>query len=410
MITTIPDHVGDCFETPTAISSGTGGFSSGYIYLAYPDPANATHTIVGKIPQTGGSIIPVGPGIPVGIGGANGFLSLRFDTVGTFGFNLIMLTGDGEIFILDSTGTTVVHKTTADTGLPPGNQVIEYESPRVAPLTFGLYGGWLWLVNENVLPSGQVWAISPVTFKATLLPFNFDSNPTPRGPEDIVFFGPAPACKFNGATVVQAVYEGPLGSPNAANNGSVQFVDMSAFPNSGMIISEDRGYAAFVNLDGTRGATAATYTPAGNFLEHLNPVVARAGTSCTPVQGCTLTQGGYKNHFNSQVVNLPLGGLFLGTHFYTNSQLNDILQNNAIKGNGLLSLAHQLITAELNVFYSAQPNQQVADAIVAANALIGSLAIPPIGSGSLDPSVTSSLESILDNFNNGNVAGAPHCN
>jgi hypothetical protein len=135
--------------------------------------------------------------------------------------------------------------------------------------------------------------------------------------------------------------------------------------------------------------------------------------------GCTLTQGGYKNHFNSLVLNFPgipngSHGLTIGTVFYTNAQLNAILQNNAIRGNGLLALAHQLITAELNLAYGGVPSDpaQVAalnNAITAANALIGGLVIPPIGNGELSPSLTGTLTNFFDDYNNGNF-GVPHCN
>src|SRR5439155_5537922 len=69
--------------------------------------------------------------------------------------------------------------------------------------------------------------------------------------------------------------------------------------------------------------------------EHLYSAV------CLSTSSCTLTQGGYKNHFSSKVTDLPTGGLFLGGTFYTNAQLLQILQNNAVGGNGLISLAHQ---------------------------------------------------------------------
>jgi hypothetical protein len=101
-------------------------------------------------------------------------------------------------------------------------------------------------------------------------------------------------------------------------------------------------------------------------------------------------------HFNSLVLNFPPGGLFLGSNFYNNTELNEILQNNAVGGNGLISLAHQLITAELNAFYGATPPQNVALAILDANKLIDSLVIPPIGTGFLSPSLTSADENILD--------------
>jgi len=50
----------------------------------------------------------------------------------------------------------------------------------------------------------------------------------------------------------------------------------------------------------------------------------------------------------------------------------------------------------------------VAAAIASADALIGGLVIPPVGSGSLASSATSALTSALDNFNQG-LIGPGHC-
>jgi hypothetical protein len=129
--------------------------------------------------------------------------------------------------------------------------------------------------------------------------------------------------------------------------------------------------------------------------------------------GCTLTQGGYKNHFNSKVTALTIGGVL-----YSLANVNDILANNAVKGNGLISLAHQLVTAKLNVFYNAgAAPAAVLQAIASADALIATLqiggvkAVPPVGTGYLSPAQTSTLTGILDQYNNGLAAGGPrHCN
>jgi len=77
-------------------------------------------------------------------------------------------------------------------------------------------------------------------------------------------------------------------------------------------------------------------------------------------------------------------------------------------GNGLISLAHQLIAAKLNIAQGADPTAASA-AIAAADALIGSLIVPPTpGFGSLPTSSTSSLTQTLDDFNNG-ITGPGHC-
>jgi hypothetical protein len=96
--------------------------------------------------------------------------------------------------------------------------------------------------------------------------------------------------------------------------------------------------------------------------------------------------------------------LTLGTVSYTDLQIQSILDT---PGNGLVALAHQLIAAKLNVANGAD-DSAIAGAIVAADALIGGLVVPPVGTGTLAPSATSTLTSTLDSFNQG-VIGPGHC-
>ncbi len=119
-------------------------------------------------------------------------------------------------------------------------------------------------------------------------------------------------------------------------------------------------------------------------------------------QGCTLTQGYWKNHEEDW----PVASLTLGTVSYTKAQLLSILKQ-PVKGNGLVSLAHQLIAAKLNIADGAS-DASIASSISSADVMIGSLSIPPVGSSKLATSSTSSLVSALDNFNTG-VTGPGHC-
>jgi hypothetical protein len=119
-------------------------------------------------------------------------------------------------------------------------------------------------------------------------------------------------------------------------------------------------------------------------------------------EGCTFTQGYWKNHEEAW----PVTSLTLGTVTYTQSQLLSIL-NQPVKGNGLVSLAHQLIAVKLNVASGAS-SSAISSAISAADALIGGLVVPPVGGGSLAPGSVSSLVSQLDAFNNG-FTGPGHC-
>ncbi len=68
--------------------------------------------------------------------------------------------------------------------------------------------------------------------------------------------------------------------------------------------------------------------------------------------GCTYTQGFWKNHGPNPSGNnqneWPVTSLTLGSVSYSDLELESIL-NTPVGGNGLISLAHQLIAAKLNV-------------------------------------------------------------
>ena len=119
-------------------------------------------------------------------------------------------------------------------------------------------------------------------------------------------------------------------------------------------------------------------------------------------ENCTYTQGYWKTHPEEW----PVDQLVIGSVLYTKDELLSIL-NQPANGNGLLILAHQLISTELNIAQGADATD-VADEIAQAHALIGALVIPPVGAGYLDPVDTSDLTQILDDYNNG-VTGPGHC-
>ena len=91
-------------------------------------------------------------------------------------------------------------------------------------------------------------------------------------------------------------------------------------------------------------------------------------------------------------------GLSLGNRVYSATELLSILQQNPVAGNGLIALAHQLVSAKLNIANGAD-GSTIAATIAAADALIGSQVVPPVGGGSLAPSQTGSLTQSLDAFN-----------
>ena len=77
-------------------------------------------------------------------------------------------------------------------------------------------------------------------------------------------------------------------------------------------------------------------------------------------------------------------------------------------GNGLVALAQQLIAAKLNVMKNGGAQQSVLDCIANADAIIGGLVVPPVGTDFLDPSVTAAATTCLLDYNEGR-SGTPSC-
>jgi len=125
----------------------------------------------------------------------------------------------------------------------------------------------------------------------------------------------------------------------------------------------------------------------------------RAAPITTDQTNCTYTLGYWKNHTSVW----PVDQLTLGSRTYSFEQLLAIL-NEPARGNGLISLAHQLISAKLNVAHGADA-ALIASYIAQADGLIGSLVVPPTnGSGDfIAPSQTEALTTKLDDYNNGLV-------
>ena len=117
------------------------------------------------------------------------------------------------------------------------------------------------------------------------------------------------------------------------------------------------------------------------------------------------TQGFWKTHPEAW----PPGctPMLLGTVAYTAAELLAIF-NTPANGNGLISLAHQLIATKLNICAGGDPTN-IQATINAADALIGGLVVPPGGASFLAPASTSALTQALDDYNNGITPGVLAC-
>jgi hypothetical protein len=143
------------------------------------------------------------------------------------------------------------------------------------------------------------------------------------------------------------------------------------------------------------------FTNAGSGLAQSDYSPTIADTT-NPYGVCVFTIGYWKNHPGEW----PLMSLTLGSVTYTQAQLLAILAKPAA-GNGLLILAHQLIATKLNIANGGDLGV-VSATVTAADALIGGLVVPPVGSGYLAPASVSALTQVLDDYNNGLLA-SEHC-
>jgi len=146
----------------------------------------------------------------------------------------------------------------------------------------------------------------------------------------------------------------------------------------------------------------ATPTASPSATATASPTATPTPTPTSTPSGCVFGQGFWKNH----PAQWPVNQLQLGNTTYTQDQLLSILHQ-PVRGNGLVLLAHQLIAAELNITNGAAGSciqQTIAD----ANALIGDLVIPPVGTGYLSPTDVSALAETLDQYDEGMLC-APSC-
>jgi hypothetical protein len=157
--------------------------------------------------------------------------------------------------------------------------------------------------------------------------------------------------------------------------------------------------------EGTEYVVRVRAKAAGPGLEesgNSNTVACR--TAPRTATDCTVGLGYWTRHPESwsRVTSLALGSVS-----YTQTQILAILRQPA-RGNGLISLAHQLIAARLNLLLGVVPPASVRLAMDQADDAIGATIVPPVGGDRFVPCATRRLTSILRSFNNGRL-GPDRC-
>ncbi len=145
--------------------------------------------------------------------------------------------------------------------------------------------------------------------------------------------------------------------------------------------------AAYQDIDVTDNDTPYTLTG-------VQPSVSVTGSCVTE---CTVRGQGYWEHHSADWPAIG-AGLMLGNRLYSPAELLSILQQNPVRGNGLIALAHQMIAAKLNIA-NGEDGSGIAATIALADALIADQIVAPVGTGSLLPAQTGDLTAALEAFN-----------
>jgi hypothetical protein len=387
-------------EEYIAVSPGLGGWKPNYVYVVQGKrivqitPDGSSKTVFALIPTSDTNFDLTHNGI-------------AFDQVGTFGYAMIVSGGHGgEVWLVKPNGdvsclvgqsnsTTAPHYDCA--AAPQGE---ELEGPEVAPLSFvyggQIYGGQILVADEE---ADKVWAIDPDGKQTALF-----TLPSPEAvnfvPEDVCSFTPAegePLAFF----VTHYTHDAIAAYTSEDIEGVVgdALITLEGYPPGDSARSGD--------IYGILSITPSRVSVYDNGAPDYEQREGAGLVNCTVPVGCAYTQGYWKNHPDVW----PVDSLTLGTVSYAEAQLLAIL-NQPVKGNGLVSLAHQLIAAKLNADGGNSVPPEVVTAIHDADALIGGLVVPPVGvppvgSGYLAPAATSALTSVLDGYNNGLASGGP---
>ncbi|HXH75483.1 MAG TPA: hypothetical protein VNJ08_10990 [Bacteriovoracaceae bacterium] len=221
--------------------------------------------------------------------------------------------------------------------------------------------------------------------------------------------------KFKGQmllAVVAALFTVSMAFAFQAEEGKTAESQMKGNGGNGGAGGTGGGTTGTTTGGGTGGGTTGTTTGGGT--GGSTDGGTGGGTTGGTDLGCTRTQGYWGNSPAGQRRLIELvgaDGMLLGNRVYSAAELDDILDT-PVRGNALISLAHQLIASKLNVLNGAD-DSEIAEDIVAADLLIGDLVVPPVGTDRVSSSSALGQQMLavkddLDDYNNGRF-NVPHC-
>ena len=313
---------GICIERYMAFSPGANGWPSADNLFVTSD--NIIYQVgPGGAPVTTFATIP-----PAGCDDPSRAIhsGMTFDTVGTFGHDMIVTCVNGSVYRISSGGSV---STVANTGL-------YLEGPAVVPSGFGSLGGQIWAGNED---NDSVVAISTVGVVTPVVAF--------KAPEDLEVV-PSNPCNFgnSGGSMFGAMYDS-----NTSTHDVWKWAASDLAPQAGKVLvtSEGNGGTAVITPNGggyTTSAFSSETIPheGADILQCAPPppppggIIAPTQTTCQDFTGGTAQALGQINY---SVVGGKIGqGINPGVFFYytkitttTPNQVVTVTQSNTSTNN-----------------------------------------------------------------------------
>lgn len=344
-------------ENYFSISSGLGGFTAGAVYVTNPSSSSTD-----AVYKNGTLFIA---GVPDSSPG-HGFVT--FDTVGTFGFAMIVTTASGA-YGFNSAGALLFAY--------PAPVGYLLESATVAPASNPGCAGCMYLTSESVAHAGNpndttpgnIYVVKPGSPSGMALTL---AAAVPNGyyePENIMFVPPQ-LCTLSGTNFSYFVSAYAAGAqrfvPSGTNSGGLlAYTNQQVAPIAGKALVPFEGSPT---IDGT----IFVFNPATNTFSQFSAPMSPASQlyqlegasiiACSPGTGCPATFGYWKHHafpssmFSNGVVSIA------GVN-YTASQLVNILDTPPAGGDAALILMHQLIAALANEAAGAKSAGVVEDGV-----------------------------------------------
>ena len=230
----------------------------------------------------------------------------------------------------------------------------------------------------------------------------------------VVDTGEFEVCKYGSAAdFTYTINGGPTQNLSLADGGCAVIAETIVLGPGNITVSITETADATIVLDSIVPTTNIIFDPAGTRGAPITGTATFSGTfngdrgilaefynspAPPPPDGCTFTQGYWKNH--TDVWPAPYTP---GATFYTSGKTWLQVFNTAPKGNAYYILAHQFMAATLNVANSAGVPGSVTTALGTAAGYFAD----PAGS-TLTRTDLINLATLLDNYNNG-LLGTPHC-